>query len=75
MLLTPWPVYELCKTLLRFILSQRDVMWPVDAPASPVASPGHGAAAGDGRKQLGESSLPLFAGGVFGLGGSCDGTL
>ncbi|KAL1510542.1 hypothetical protein AB1Y20_006845 [Prymnesium parvum] len=37
-LLTPWPAYELFKALLRFILSQSDLMWPalpLDAAATP----------------------------------------
>ena len=51
-LLTPWPTYELCKTLLRFIFSQRELMWPHEGPASPGKPTASASAAGDRPQQL-----------------------
>ena len=54
-LLSPWPAYELCKHLLHFVYSQREAMWPADAPPSPQkvsdnAESGGAGAGGEGAE-------------------------
>jgi hypothetical protein len=34
-LLTPWPTYELSRTMLHFIFSQREWIWPIPSLHSP----------------------------------------